>query len=148
MGLGLQRWIVTDGGLTIADGKGPWIKRVIGSYCSIAYYDGFETQIASKLTATNRYVTNNESEYYALLSTISEVARLEYNRTNKYQMNLWRDVTIFMDSKLVVNQVNGKWKINKDHLLTCHRDAQVSKRDLGFTLMWVPRAVTFSILGH
>ena len=50
--------------------------------------------------------TNNEAEYESLL------AALEFCRENKIDY-----IDIYMDSKLVVNQVKGLWKINYDHLI-------------------------------
>lgn len=48
------------------------------------------------------YCTNNEAEYKSLIRALQE--------------NSQANVTIFMDSKLIVNQVNGLWKINYPHL--------------------------------
>ena len=47
--------------------------------------------------------TNNELEYLALLYALS------YIQTNKIRV---RDITILSDSKLVVMQVNHRWKVN------------------------------------
>jgi len=51
------------------------------------------------------YPTNNEAEYISLIMALEKSIDygLEY-------------VDIYMDSKLVVNQVNNKWKINFEHL--------------------------------
>ena len=51
------------------------------------------------------YATNNESEYLSLIKAlgISIEKNMEF-------------INIFMDSKLVVKQVNGEWKINFPHL--------------------------------
>ena len=49
--------------------------------------------------------TNNIAEYNALLTGISKALELG-----------WKHVFIEGDSKLVVNQVNGTWKVNKEHL--------------------------------
>ena len=148
MVLSLNRWIVTDGGLTVKPGTGPWRDRVVGSYCSIAYWDGNTAQTVEKLPTSWISQTNNGSEYRALIYAVSKVARFEYDKNGQPQKGLWKDVYIFMDSKLVVNQVNGLWKCNSQNLMTYNKITKRVKQDLGFTLMWVPRGVVFEILGH
>jgi len=49
--------------------------------------------------------TNNIAEYMALIGCIEAV--------EKYQPS---ELTIFSDSQLLVNQINGKYAIKKDHL--------------------------------
>lgn len=49
--------------------------------------------------------TNNEAEYSAL------IAGLELAHSQGIT-----DLDVFMDSQLVVSQVNGEWKIKKEHL--------------------------------
>jgi ribonuclease HI len=49
--------------------------------------------------------TNNDAEYMSLIRAMEEA--ILYNV---------KGIIVFMDSKLVVNQVNNKWKINYDHL--------------------------------
>ena len=51
--------------------------------------------------------TNNELEYYAVLYALGYV-RSEYKG---------EDVTIYSDSQLIVNQVNGKWRVTTLSLL-------------------------------
>ena len=60
----------------------------------------------------NRIQTNNESEYQALIRA------LEYCVENSIT-----DVGIYGDSKLVINQTNGEWKINKSHLIPLQKQA-------------------------
>lgn len=146
--LSLNRWVVTDGGLTVAPGEGSWTKRVIGSYCSIAYWDGCASQIIRKLETREILQTNNEAEYTALLFAINRVLAFEDEKIYQNQKDRWKDVHVFMDSKLVVNQVNGKWRVNARHLLPINNLIKRRKSLLGYTLMWVPREVIVSVLGH
>jgi ribonuclease HI len=60
----------------------------------------------------DRIQTNNESEYQALISSLRYC--LEHDIT---------DVIIYGDSKLVVNQTNGSFKVNKSHLIPLQRKA-------------------------
>ena len=57
-------------------------------------------------------LTNNEAEYRSLISS------LNFLLDNKLQNN---EVIINMDSALVVNQVNGKWKIKSPSLMKLNK---------------------------
>jgi ribonuclease HI len=46
---------------------------------------------------------------------------------------------IFTDSALVVNQVNGKWRIKESHLKPLCAEAQKFMQDKSATLTWIPR---------
>ena len=52
-------------------------------------------------------VTNNEAEYQAVIEALKEVSGL------RYQVS---EIQCVMDSKLVCEQLNGRWKIKQDHL--------------------------------
>jgi len=75
------------------------------------------------------YGTNNIAEYTALLIGISKALELG-----------WKHVMIEGDSKLVINQVKGVWKINKEHLknLCAQVVKELSKFD-SYTINWIPR---------
>lgn len=69
--------------------------------------------------------TNNLAEYHALLSALQAAQDLAIHPTS-----------IQGDSQLVVNQVNGSWRINKPHL------AELANRVKEFNpppLGWIPR---------
>lgn len=51
--------------------------------------------------------TNNEAEYIAIIEGLVMVDELSWN-------NKEIDIDIYLDSKLVVNQLNGTWKV-KDY---------------------------------
>lgn len=72
--------------------------------------------------------TNNEAEYMSLVRALQECKN-----------NGITDAKIFMDSSLVVNQVNNKWKINKPHLLKLKKQVDKLKEDVTFELKYVPR---------
>ena len=84
------------------------------------------TEIAKKLPDKG---TNNIAEYTALLTGISAASELG-----------WKEVLIEGDSKLVINQVKGAWKINKAHLKRLHAQVvkDLSKFD-SYALNWIPR---------
>lgn len=71
------------------------------------------------------YTTNNVAEYKSLIRALEE------------NSNFKDTPRIFMDSKLVVNQVLGLWKINYPHLQELRDD--VIKMENKFSLQYVPR---------
>lgn len=72
--------------------------------------------------------TNNEAEYMSLLMLLQELARREL-----------KNVEICGDSKLVVNQINGLWKVRKPHLIELYRKAKKLFDQGEHSLSWVPR---------
>jgi ribonuclease HI len=84
------------------------------------------TKISKKLPDNG---TNNIAEYTALLTGISKALELG-----------WKHVMIEGDSKLVVNQVKGAWKINKEHLKSlCARAVKKLSKFDSYAINWIPR---------
>jgi len=54
-------------------------------------------------------VTNNEAEYQAVIYALEWVK-------NNITIKQYNNISFFMDSKLVCEQLNGRWKIKQDHL--------------------------------
>ena len=73
--------------------------------------------------------TNNVAEYKALIATAKELVEMEVD-----------EVVIRGDSLLVVNQVNGLWKIKKDHLKDLANDALTYLNKIPkWELEWISR---------
>jgi probable phosphoglycerate mutase len=70
----------------------------------VLYVDGADVQHRSTYLGNVRR-TNNYAEYHGLLSLLEALF-----------VNSVRNVIIYSDSKLVVNQVNQKWEVNSDDL--------------------------------
>ena len=73
--------------------------------------------------------TNNVAEYRGLIAGLAEAASLGAT-----------EVEARLDSKLVVEQVSGRWKVKHPDLVELHREAQ--RLAAGFervSLTWVPR---------
>ena len=84
------------------------------------------TTISRKLPTIG---TNNIAEYTALLTGITKALELG-----------WKHVVIEGDSKLVVNQVNGTWKVNKEHLESlCAKVVKDLSKFGSYTISWIPR---------
>jgi ribonuclease HI len=74
-------------------------------------------------------MTNNELEYLAIIYT------LEYINTN----NL-KKVTICSDSKLIVNQINGSWRVTTNSLTALYQKSILKMlKCCGVQIKWVRR---------
>ncbi len=87
-------------------------------------------------------ITNNEAEYrsligalHALLETCGDPARVA--------------VEVLTDSKLVVMQLQGRWKVRAGNLAPLHRAARrVAGRFGEVRYVWHPREKSVELLGH
>jgi len=74
--------------------------------------------------------TNNVAEYRGLIAGLEEAAKLGAT-----------DVAVSMDSKLVVEQMSGRWKVKHPDLAVLHQQATaLSTRFDHITYTWIPRA--------
>jgi len=69
-------------------------------------------------------LTNNQMEYAAVIRALAFC-------------NIGDE--ILTDSLLVVNQVNGKWRVKESHLKPLCAAAQHHLKDKSATLKWIPR---------
>ena len=75
------------------------------------------------------HTTNNVAEYRGLIAGLEEARRLGAD-----------DVAVLMDSKLVVEQMNGRWKVKHPAMAELHQQARALASTFGsFTCDWVPR---------
>lgn len=73
--------------------------------------------------------TNNVAEYRGLIAGLEAAA--EVGAT---------EVAVFMDSKLVVEQMSGRWRVKHPDLLELHREAgQAARRFTSVSYEWIPR---------
>ena len=72
--------------------------------------------------------TNNEAEYHALIMLLEEISRRGL-----------KNVTVRGDSRLVVSQVKGEWKVKEERLRTLADRARSLVKESGALLEWVPR---------
>jgi ribonuclease HI len=76
-----------------------------------------------RLRTFHRFIgqaTNNEAEYHALIDGLKAVAEWKPDR-----------LEIYLDSKLVVEQVKGKYRVKKPHLQPLHRRATELLKQFG-----------------
>ena len=73
--------------------------------------------------------TNNVAEYRGLIAGLEEARRLGAN-----------EVAVSMDSKLVVEQMSGRWKVKHPGLAELHQQARALASTFdGVTFGWIPR---------
>jgi len=85
--------------------------------------------------------TNNEAEYYALLKALELIPE---KATGKVQGDIGAAL-VRSDSKLVVNQVNGEWRVEDEKLIELSEKARELIKNLGSVrLEWVPREENYA----
>ena len=100
------------------------LRRVIGS--------GSETRI-----------TNNQAEYMTLIRALHWLADQLDDDAAEVSVAVWGD------SQLVINQLQGMWKVRNEGLKPLVREAQEQLSRFGRTrLTWHPRAFSVARLGH
>ena len=74
--------------------------------------------------------TNNVAEYRGLIAGLTAAAELDAD-----------EVVVFMDSKLVVEQMSGRWRVKHPDLVELNREAvQLARRFASIDYGWIPRA--------
>jgi len=85
--------------------------------------------------------TNNEAEYYALLKALELIAD---KATGKVTGSIG-GALVRSDSKLVVNQVNGEWRVEDERPMDLSSQAREMIEKLGsIRLEWVPREENYA----
>ena len=129
----LEYEIVFDGGSLGNPGKG---------------YGSFEIMSRGEVYKMGREeyagsITNNQAEYMTLIESLKWLANeLGEDRARAI-------VTIHGDSKLVVNQINGTWKVKNARMVPLVDEAKKLFKQFGAcTIAWHPRAKSVERLGH
>ncbi len=84
-------------------------------YVGVAIYTG-ETLIFRGGSDLPHCATNNEAEYVALDSTL----RFLMLMIERYEEFDDGDIEIYMDSELVVKQINGEYEVKAENLIPLH----------------------------
>jgi ribonuclease HI len=91
-------------------------------------------------------VTNNQAEYRTLISAVEAI--LDEARASGADPADFH-VQIASDSKLVIEQLGGRWKVRNKGLQPLHAEAKHLLDQFGETnLRWIPRARVVAVLGH
>jgi ribonuclease H / adenosylcobalamin/alpha-ribazole phosphatase len=87
------------------------------------------TVLAESKQAIGR-ATNNVAEYRGLIAGLEDAVKLRAT-----------EVAVFMDSKLVVEQMSGRWKVKHPDLVDLHAQARrLASRFDRISYEWIPRA--------
>ena len=107
------------------DGGGKWQDRPanIGIYIT---NDRGEVLVEEGHTIGD--ASNNEAEYTAVAMALYHAKQLGAT-----------ELQVFSDSKLIVNQLNGEWKIHENHLRYYYDEVIEESQGLDFKISWIPR---------
>jgi ribonuclease HI len=91
-------------------------------------------------------VTNNQAEYRTLLRAVGAVvAQVRETGVDPRSVRL----RIASDSKLVIEQLRGAWKVRNRELQPLHAEARRLLDQFGeVELRWLPRERVVAVLGH
>ncbi len=130
--------LVFDGGSLGNPGRG------YGSYRLMRNGDGKKRL---RRLEFGEQVTNNVAEYRALIAGLEDLAAMVKD-AGKGPADY--SVQVLGDSRLVVEQVNGRWKVHADGLrpLRDRAAALLAEFAKGSEIKWQPRSRSVRVLGH
>jgi ribonuclease H / adenosylcobalamin/alpha-ribazole phosphatase len=98
-------------------------------YGAVVRTEDGSTVLAEAKQAIGR-ATNNVAEYRGLIAGLDDAVKLGAT-----------EAAVFMDSKLVVEQMSGRWKVKHPDLIELHAQARkLASRFDRISYAWVPRA--------
>ncbi|MCO5177713.1 MAG: reverse transcriptase-like protein [Thermomicrobiales bacterium] len=128
--------LIFDGGSLGNPGKG---------YGSFIARGAVQTAVPERREYAGRR-TNNEAEYMTMIEGLRFILN-EAQITGQAPGSLSIDVR--SDSKLVVEQVSGRWKVKNEGLRPLHAEARELLARFGnWQLTWHPRSESVRYLGH
>ena len=99
-------------------------------YGWVGYWDGKRVREGCGIVGEGDGMTNNIAEYNALLAAMLHLVEKKYTG----------EVEFKSDSQLVINQMRGDWRINKEYLQKLNDQAhELSKNFSKVVYTWVPR---------
>lgn len=128
--------IVFDGGSLGNPGKGYGSYRITGP--------GVDTGVVPlDFSPDGEVVSNNQAEYRTLIAALTALPTLANRPPGQIA------VTIYGDSKLVIEQLSGRWKVKHPDMRLWHTEAKALLGMFGeHRLTWHPRAKSVDELGH
>ena len=96
--------------------------------CGAVIFDG-QNNVVAEVSIFNGHGTNNQAEYSALIYALEKATELGI-----------RKATVYGDSQLVINQLNGVWNCNDTALRVLNKRAMKLCYELDFIeLCWIKR---------
>ena len=128
--------ITFDGGSINNPGKG------YGSYRLTV--DGTHQDVVQlDFSPKGEKVTNNQAEYRTLIAALEAVEKAAFPEADETK------IRVYGDSKLVIEQLSGRWKVKNVDLQPLHlRAAHLMQRFAKVELTWRGRAWAVKVLGH
>ena len=97
---------------------------VFNEYGRLIYKDGINIE-------NNPYITSNIMEYFGLMLALDFIERGDFIND---------EITIFSDSQLMVNQINGEYACDSNNLLPFYIEAMKFLEGMeNIQLRWIPR---------
>jgi ribonuclease HI len=128
--------LVFDGGALGNPGKG------YGSFISrglVEYPQKVELQYGNQ-------ITNNEAEYLTLNHGLRRIL-LDIDEQDRDASTV--SIEVRSDSQLVVEQVNGRWKVRHARMRPLHAEALELLNQFGtWSVIWHPRIESVRLFGH
>ena len=92
-------------------------------------WDAERSTVLAETKQSIGHATNNVAEYRALIAGLDDAAKLGAT-----------EAAVFMDSKLVVEQMSGRWKVKHPDLVELHGQARkLASRFDRISYTWIPR---------
>jgi ribonuclease H / adenosylcobalamin/alpha-ribazole phosphatase len=92
-------------------------------------WDAERSTVLAETKQSIGHATNNVAEYRALIAGLDDAAKLGAT-----------EAAVFMDSKLVVEQMSGRWKVKHPDLVELHAEARtLASQFARISYAWVPR---------
>ena len=111
-----------DGSCTINPGG-------IGYYGFTIHKNGALLKAGNGEIGSNPEMSNNVAEYYGVLKALEHLDSVgEYSK-----------ITIMGDSQLIVNQLNGKWRVKSKNLKTLYNKVVKLLKKRSYEISWIPR---------
>ena len=92
--------------------------------------NGKVVEKGSESLGASRDMTNNVAEYSALIRALQTVRKLGFDQEK---------ILVRSDSKLLVSQMKGEWKVKGTRIVPLHGKAAELKKGLNIDFQWIPR---------
>ena len=92
-------------------------------------FQEFSIKLNNIIINKEESIINKEAEYIALIQGLKHVLDKEI-----------KSITIYSDSQLIVNQINGKYQVKNERMILCYQKAtDILSNFNSWTLIHIPR---------
>jgi ribonuclease HI len=92
--------------------------------------NGKVVEQGSESLGASKDMTNNVAEYSALIRALQAIKKLGFDKEK---------ILLRSDSKLLVSQMKGKWKVRGTRIVPLHSKAAELTKGLDIVFQWIPR---------